>query len=50
VLAAYTHTMQAAEQLGTSDETRQRIRQIVAQESVTDRFVGRSLKRVLWEG
>ena len=50
VLAAYTHTMQAAEQLGTSGETRQRIRQIVAQESVTDRFVGRSLKRVLWEG
>ena len=50
VLAAYTHTMQAAEQLGTADETRQRIRQTVAQEADTDRFVGRSLERVLREG
>ena len=50
VLAAYTHTMQAAEQLGTSVETRQRVRQIVAQEADTGRFVGRSLERVLREG
>ena len=49
VLAAYTHTMQAAEQLGTSVETRQRVRQIVAQEADTGRFVGRSLERVLRE-
>ena len=50
VLAAYTHTTQAAEQLGTSVETRQRIRQIVEQEADTGRFVGRSLERVLREG
>ena len=50
VLAAYTHTMQVAEQLGTSVETRQRVRQIVAQEADTGRFVGRSLERVLREG
>ncbi len=50
VLAAYTHTMQAAEQLGTSVETRQRIRQIVAQEADTRRFVARSLEGVLSEG
>ncbi|TVR67429.1 MAG: hypothetical protein EA422_00435 [Gemmatimonadales bacterium] len=47
VLAAYSHTMRAAEHLGTAEETRTRIRTLVAQETSGDRFVTRVLGRYL---
>lgn len=46
VLNAHTYTMQAAEKLGRSDEIRQRIRDVVAQETSKDRFVTKVLGNI----
>jgi hypothetical protein len=43
VRAAYDHTMRAAEGAGVADQTRERIRDIVSQETFGDRFVTRIL-------
>ena len=47
VLAAYSHTMKAAEHAGVAEETRARIRDIVSRESFGERFVTRILGRDL---
>ena len=47
VLNAYAHTMTAAETAGCADATRQRIRDLVAQERLGDRFVSKVLGRHL---
>lgn len=41
VLAAYSHTMKAAEHAGVADSTRARIRELVARETAGERFVTR---------
>lgn len=43
VLAAYTHTLEAAERLDCAEPTRQRIRDLVATETGSERFVTRVL-------
>ena len=45
--SAYTHTMKAAENEGCPDETKQRIRDLVAKETFGERFVTRILGRQL---
>jgi hypothetical protein len=47
VLNAYSHTMKAAENAGCAEETRQRIRDLVARESFGERFVTKMLGRHL---
>ncbi|MEO0325394.1 MAG: hypothetical protein AAF447_20730 [Myxococcota bacterium] len=47
VLAAYFHTMQAAEHAGIVEETRARIRDLVSREALGERFVTRILRRYL---
>ena len=47
VLSAYTYTTKAAEKAGRSEETRRRIRDLVAGETPNDRFVTRVLGRQL---
>jgi hypothetical protein len=47
VLNAYTYAMQAAEKAGRAEETRRRIRDLVAGETAKDRFVTRVLGRQL---
>jgi hypothetical protein len=47
VWAAYTETMNAAEQAGCAGEARDRIRTLVASETYGDRFVTRTLGRAL---
>jgi len=47
VWAAYSHTLEAAEQSGDADEVRQRIRDLVASESKGERFVTQVLGREL---
>ena len=47
VLAAYSHTMKAAEHAGIADETRGRIRALVSRETFGERFVTRVLTRHL---
>ena len=47
VLAAYSHTMKAAEHAGVADETRARIRGLVSRETFGERFVTRILGRYL---
>ncbi len=47
VRAAYTATMQAAEEIGRAEETRILIRDLVANETSADRFVGKHLAREL---
>ena len=47
VWAAYRSTMQAAESLGRRDETRARVRELVAGEKLADRFITRHLGREL---
>ena len=47
VLAAYSHTMKAAQNAGCAEETRERIRTVVAAETFGDRFVTRFLGRYL---
>lgn len=47
VLAAYTHTLTAAEHAGVADQTRARIRDLVAGETFGERFVTRILGRYL---
>lgn len=47
VMSAYSHTMKAAENAGRAEETLHRIREIVAQESMEDRFVTKVLGRQL---
>ena len=47
VLAAYSHTMKAAQNAGCAEETRERIRAVVAAETFGDRFVTRFLGRDL---
>jgi tetratricopeptide (TPR) repeat protein len=47
VLNAYSHTMQAAENAGCADQTRQRIHDLVVRESFGDRFVTKVLGRHL---
>lgn len=47
VLNAYTYTMQAAENLGRSEDTRERIRKVVAREVSRDRFVTKLIGRQL---
>jgi hypothetical protein len=46
-LNAYTHTMQAGENAGCTDDTRQRIRALVAAEGAGDRLVTKVLGRQL---
>ncbi|MDF1556396.1 MAG: hypothetical protein P1P84_25240 [Deferrisomatales bacterium] len=50
VWSAYDHTRKAAERLGRSDETRARIRALVAGETFDDRFVSKVLGAELEEG
>ncbi|MFU8858523.1 MAG: hypothetical protein ACNA8S_16145 [Deferrisomatales bacterium] len=50
VWSAYDHTRKAAERLGRSDETRARIRALVAGETFGDRFVSKVLGAELEEG
>lgn len=45
VLNAYSHTMKAAENAGCTDETRQRIRALVANKNIGDSFVNRILSK-----
>lgn len=47
VLAAYSHTMKAAEHAGIVEETRARIRDLVSRETFGERFVTRILGRYL---
>ncbi|MBW2703467.1 MAG: hypothetical protein JRF33_21830 [Deltaproteobacteria bacterium] len=47
VLAAYTHTMKAAEHADCADATKQRIRNLVARETFGERFVTKVLGRHL---
>ncbi len=47
VLAAYTHTMKAAEHADCADATKQRIRNLVARETFGERFVTKVLGREL---
>ena len=47
VYSAYTHTMRAAENAGRRDETRRRLRELVAQEAQPDGFVARVIGREL---
>ena len=47
VLNAYAHTMRAAENAGSADDTRQRIRALVSKETSGERFVTRVLGRHL---
>ncbi len=47
VHSAYSHTMKAAENAGCADETRQRIRDLVAREAFGERFVTKILGRHL---
>lgn len=47
VISAFDYTMQAAANAGCSEEAFRRIRQIVAQEGTTDRFVTKRLGRKL---
>jgi hypothetical protein len=47
VWAAYSHTMKAAEQQGSAEATRQRIRTLVASETFGERFVTKILGREL---
>lgn len=47
VLAAYSHTMKAAEHAGIVEETRARIRDLVSRETFGERFVTRILGRHL---
>ena len=47
VMNAYSHTMKAAENAGRADETFRRIRELVAQETMEDRFVTKVLGRQL---
>ena len=47
VLDAYTHTMKAAENDGRASEVQQRIRDLVAEETLGDRFVTEVLGREL---
>lgn len=47
VLAAYVHTMGAAKRAGVAEETRERIRALVASETFGERFVTRILGRHL---
>lgn len=47
VLAAYSHTMKAAEHAGVAEETRARIRDLVSRETFGERFVTRILGRYL---
>ncbi len=47
VLNAHAYTMKAAENLGSADETLNRIRKLVAEESTGDRFVRKVLGRQL---
>ncbi len=47
VLAAFSHTMQAAEHAGIVEETRARIRDLVSRETFGERFVTRILGRYL---
>ena len=47
VLSAYSHTMKAAENAGCVEQTRQRIHDLVARESVGERFVTKVLGRYL---
>jgi hypothetical protein len=47
VLAAYSHTMNAASQAGVADETQARIRELVSRETFGERFVTRILGRSL---
>lgn len=50
VLAAYAHTIKAAEHAGVAAETRTRIRDLVARETCGDRFVTRILGPTLRSG
>ena len=47
VLNAYSHTMQAAENAGCAKETHKRIHDLVARESIGERFVTKVLSRQL---
>lgn len=47
VLDAYSHTMEAARNGGRADETRQRLRELVAQETLGELFVTKVLGRQL---
>ncbi|MCH7826010.1 MAG: hypothetical protein IH849_14520 [Acidobacteria bacterium] len=47
VLNAYSHTMEAARNGGRADETRQRLRELVAQETRGELFVTKVLGRQL---
>jgi hypothetical protein len=47
VLAAYSHTMAAAERAGVADETRARVRVLVSRDASGDGFVARVLGRYL---
>lgn len=47
VLAAYEHTMKAAEQAGCREETRSRVHELVASETFGERFVSKILGREL---
>ena len=47
VLSAYSHTLKAAENAGCAEQTRQRIHDLVAQESFGERFVTKVLGRHL---
>ena len=47
VHSAYAHTMKAAENAGCADETQQRIRDLVTNESFGERFVTKILGRQL---
>ncbi len=47
VLDAYSHTMKAAENAGSVDETKRRINEIVAAETFGERFVTKILRRHL---
>ncbi len=47
VLSAYSHTMKAAENAGRADETKQRVRELVAAETFGERFVTKILQRHL---
>ena len=47
VLAAYSHTMKAAEHAGIVEEPRARIRDLVSRETFGERFVTRILRRYL---
>lgn len=47
VLAAYTHTLIAAERAGCRDETMEYIRKLVAEDSAGGRFAAQVLIRIL---